>query len=118
LFEQVLFNLLDNAAKYSSEGTTIRILSWREGESVWLQVLDEGEGIPAADLERIFDKFHRAQKGDHVRAGTGLGLAISRGFVEALQGTITAANRTDRSGAAFTIRLPVPASTEKLGAAA
>jgi two-component system sensor histidine kinase KdpD len=118
LFEQVLFNLLDNAAKYSAEGTTIRILSWRDRESVWLQVLDEGEGIPAADLERIFDKFHRAQKGDHVRAGTGLGLAISRGFVEAMQGAITAANRTDRIGAVFTIRLPVPASSEKLGTAA
>ena len=49
-----------------------------------------------ADLEHIFDKFYRAQKGDQVRAGTGLGLAISRGFVEALHGTITAANRTDR----------------------
>ena len=118
LFEQVLFNLLDNAAKYSAEGTTIRILSWRDRESVWLQVLDEGEGIPTADLERIFNKFHRAQKGDHVRAGTGLGLAISRGFVEAMQGTITAANRTDRTGAAFTIRLPVPASGQKLGTAA
>ena len=51
-----------------------------------LQVLDEGDGIPADDLERIFDKFYRAQKGDQVRAGTGLGLAISRGFVEAMQG--------------------------------
>jgi two-component system sensor histidine kinase KdpD len=118
LFEQVLFNLLDNAAKYSPEGTTIRILSWHDSESVWLQILDEGEGIPAADLERIFDKFHRAQKGDHVRAGTGLGLAISRGFVEAMKGTITAANRIDRSGAVFTIRLPVPASTKKLDTAA
>jgi two-component system, OmpR family, sensor histidine kinase KdpD len=118
LFEQVLFNLLDNAAKYSPEGTTIRLVSGREGQSVWLQVLDEGEGIPPADLERIFDKFHRAQKGDHVRAGTGLGLAISRGFVEAMEGTITAANRTDRPGSVFTIRLPVPAETEKLGTAA
>ena len=52
----------------------------------------------AADLDHIFDKFYRAQKGDRVRAGTGLGLAISRGFVEAMQGTITAANRTDRAG--------------------
>jgi two-component system sensor histidine kinase KdpD len=118
LFEQVLFNLLDNAAKYSPEGTTIRIVGWRDNESVWLQILDEGEGIPAADLELIFDKFHRAQKGDHVRAGTGLGLAISRGFVEALRGTITAANRADRPGAVFTIRLPVPAATEKLDTAA
>ena len=60
------------------------------------------------DLERIFDKFYRAEKGDQVRAGTGLGLAISRGFVEAMGGTIAAANRTDRTGAVFTITLPVP----------
>jgi two-component system, OmpR family, sensor histidine kinase KdpD len=118
LFEQVLFNLLDNASKYSSAGTTIHIRSWREAQSVALQVLDEGVGIPPQDVERIFDKFYRAQKGDQVRAGTGLGLAISRGFVEALKGTITAANRTDRSGAVFTIRLPVPAVTQKLDTAA
>ena len=62
-----------------------------------LQILDEGEGIPPDDLERIFDKFHRVNKGDSVRPGTGLGLAISRGFVEAMHGTVAAANRTDRS---------------------
>jgi two-component system sensor histidine kinase KdpD len=118
LFEQVLFNLLDNASKYAPAETTIRIRSWREGQSVVLQVLDEGVGIPAEDVERIFDKFYRAQKGDQVRAGTGLGLAISRGFVEALKGTITAANRTDRPGAVFTVRLPVPAATQKLDTAA
>ena len=108
LFEQVLFNLLDNAAKYAPAETTIRIQGWRQQGSVKLQVLDEGDGIPAADLERIFEKFYRAQKADRVRAGTGLGLAISRGFVEALGGSISAANRSDRSGAAFSIELPVP----------
>ena len=118
LFEQVLFNVLDNASKYAAPGTTVHIRSWREAQSVVLQVLDEGVGIPADDVERIFDKFYRAQKGDQVRAGTGLGLAISRGFVEALKGTITAANRTDRTGAVFTIRLPVPAVTQKLDTAA
>ena len=118
LFEQVLFNILDNAAKYSAAATTIRIQSWREGDLVSLQILDEGEGIPNDDLEHIFDKFYRAQKGDQVRAGTGLGLAISRGFVEAMHGTITAANRTDRTGAGFTIRLPVPARIEQLDTAA
>jgi two-component system sensor histidine kinase KdpD len=112
LFEQVLFNLLDNAAKYAPAGTTIGIQGWHERDSVRLQVLDEGDGIPPDDLERIFDKFHRAQKGDQVRAGTGLGLSISRGFVEAMHGTITAANRTDRSGAVFTITLPITQSTE------
>jgi two-component system sensor histidine kinase KdpD len=109
LFEQVLFNLFDNAAKYAPAGTTIRIEGWQEQDQVKLQMLDEGNGIPATDLERIFEKFYRVHKGDHVRAGTGLGLAISRGFVEALGGSITAANRSDRRGAAFTMVLPIPA---------
>jgi two-component system sensor histidine kinase KdpD len=69
-------------------------------------------------LEHIFDKFYRARKADHVRAGTGLGLAIARGFVEAMRGTIVAANRADRTGAIFTITLPVPAASEKLDTAA
>jgi two-component system sensor histidine kinase KdpD len=118
LFEQVLFNVLDNAAKYAPAGTLIRVQGWRDGGAVCLAVADEGDGIPPGDLEHIFDKFYRVQKGDQVRAGTGLGLAISRGFVEALHGTITAANRTDRSGAVFTIRLPVPAASRKLDTAA
>jgi two-component system sensor histidine kinase KdpD len=118
LFEQVLFNLLDNAAKYSPDGTTIRIQGWRDQSAVFLQVLDEGHGIPPAELEQIFDKFYRVEKGDQVRAGTGLGLAISRGFVEAMHGSITAANRSDRRGAAFVIRLPVPPSAGQLDTAA
>ena len=83
-----------------------------------LQVMDEGSGIPPAELESVFDKFYRAQKGDHVRPGTGLGLAISRGFVEAMRGTITAGNRGDRSGAVMTIRLPIPAENKALDTAA
>jgi two-component system sensor histidine kinase KdpD len=118
LFEQVLFNLLDNAAKYSPPDTTISIRSIRERDAVMLQVADEGEGIPPTELESVFDKFYRVQKGDHVRPGTGLGLAISRGFVEAMHGRITAANRTDRKGAVITIRLPVPARAGLLDTAA
>jgi two-component system sensor histidine kinase KdpD len=118
LFEQALFNLLDNAAKYSPAGTTISIHGWRDQQFVCLQILDEGTGIPAQDLENVFDKFYRAQKGDHVRAGTGLGLAIARGFIESLHGTISAANRSDRRGAALTIRLPIPASAKTLDTAA
>ena len=106
LFEQVLFNILDNAAKYAPPETTVTILGSSEHDVVQLQVLDEGEGIPDEQLEPIFDKFHRVHKSDHVRAGTGLGLAISRGFIEAMQGTIGAGNRSDRRGAMFTISLP------------
>src|SRR5215471_3525352 len=118
LFEQVLFNLLDNAAKYSPPDTTISILSLRDKDSVSLQVADEGEGIPPGELESVFDKFYRVQKSDHVRPGTGLGLAISRGFIEAMHGKIFAANRTDRRGAVLTIRLPVPAAAKTLDTAA
>jgi len=107
LFEQVLFNLLDNAAKYAPVDTTISIRGWREAGAVCLQLTDEGDGIPAEDLEHIFDKFFRVQKGDRVRAGTGLGLAIARGFVEAMRGTIAASNRSDRSGAVFTLQMPL-----------
>jgi two-component system, OmpR family, sensor histidine kinase KdpD len=108
LFEQALFNLLDNAAKYAPPQTTVSIRGWRDKDFVTLQIIDEGEGIPRSELESVFDKFYRAQKGDHVRPGTGLGLAISRGFVEAMGGTIAADNRNDRSGAVLTIRLPIP----------
>jgi two-component system sensor histidine kinase KdpD len=72
--------------------------------------MDEGEGIPPADVERIFEKFYRSGGADRRRAGTGLGLAICRGFVEAMGGTIMARNRLDRLGAMFIITLPVSAS--------
>ena len=94
------------------------IQSWQEAENVKLQIVDEGSGIPPEELDRIFDKFHRAEKQDQVRAGTGLGLAISRGFVEAMGGSIAAANRADRLGAVFTITLPVPKPTVRLDTAA
>jgi two-component system, OmpR family, sensor histidine kinase KdpD len=106
LLEQALFNLLDNAAKYSPPGSLVRIAARRAGVDVAIEVSDEGPGIPAGDLDRIFDKFYRVKRQDRQRAGTGLGLAICRGFVAAMGGTITAANRSDRSGAIFTLRLP------------
>jgi two-component system sensor histidine kinase KdpD len=118
LFEQVLFNLLDNAASYAPAGTPITIRSARDGNQAVIEVMDEGEGIAEADLERVFDKFYRTMKADKVRAGTGLGLAISRGFVEAMHGTIVAANRATRSGAVFTIRLPIPEERAALDTAA
>jgi len=111
LMEQVLFNLLDNAAKYAPVGSCIKIHAMQNNGFVFLQILDEGEGVPEADREHIFDKFYRIQRADRQRAGTGLGLAICRGFIEAMHGTIEADNRVDRAGAVFTIKLPIPAST-------
>jgi two-component system sensor histidine kinase KdpD len=106
LLEQVLFNLVDNAAKYAPPGSLVRLAAQHDGDAVTLAVSDEGPGIPPADIERIFDKFYRVHRQDRQRAGTGLGLAICRGFVAAIGGTIDVINRRDRSGATFTIHLP------------
>ncbi len=106
LAEQALFNLLDNAGKYSPSGGRIEIDVKQAGESIEIVVRDEGPGIPTEALGRLFDKFYRADS-DRRRAGTGLGLAIAKGFVEALGGTIAARNRTDRSGAEFIVSYPL-----------
>jgi two-component system sensor histidine kinase KdpD len=106
LFEQVLYNLLDNSAKYSPPTSNVCVKGALTNTAVVLSIIDEGTGIPDDDLKRIFDKFYRATTGNFDHGGTGLGLAICRGLVEALGGTIRASNRTDRSGAIFTIKMP------------
>lgn len=105
LIEQVLVNLLDNACTYTPPGTRIRIRARERDGCCELTVSNDGPPIPAADLERIFDKFYRVP-GLSV-TGTGLGLPISRGLVEAHGGTLTAENRPV-GGVRFTIRLPMP----------
>jgi two-component system sensor histidine kinase KdpD len=107
LLGQVLFNLLDNAAKYGGDSGPISVFARRDGETVVVAVTDQGKGIPEADLERIFEKFVRRTKGDGRAAGTGLGLSIARGFVEAMGGTIRAESPAVRKrGTRFTVRLP------------
>jgi two-component system sensor histidine kinase KdpD len=108
LLEHALFNILDNAAKYTEAGLAIGVTARREGGTVVIDVTDEGNGIPAAELERIFDKFHRLPGAGPRHPGTGLGLAICRGFIDAMGGAITARNRHDRPGAIFTVSFPVP----------
>jgi two-component system sensor histidine kinase KdpD len=90
LLEQVLVNILDNAAKYAPEGSRISIAGSRAGANVVLKIADEGVGIPAADLPHVFDSFFRATRGDRVAPGTGLGLAIAKAFTEAMGGSIAA----------------------------
>jgi two-component system sensor histidine kinase KdpD len=107
LMEQVLFNILDNAAKYTPSGTEIRVKTSIEENSLVLRVLDEGSGIPSGEIKHLFEKFYRVETGSWKPAGTGLGLAICRGFVEAMGGTISARNREDRPGAVFTIEIPL-----------
>ena len=108
LFEHVLANLLDNAAKYTPPGAGIELVAQRHRFTITLEVRDRGAGIPAAELGKIFDLFHRVRQGDRSRAGTGLGLAIARGFMQAMGGSVRARNRpeADGTGAIFEIEFP------------
>jgi two-component system, OmpR family, sensor histidine kinase KdpD len=112
LLEQALFNVLDNAVKYSPTGGLVRVFSAREGQEVRVSVADEGVGIPPDDLPHVFDSFFRVHRGDRTAPGTGLGLAIARGLVEAMGGNIVAqspnpnAARGGLPGTVVTIRVP------------
>ncbi|WP_131115473.1 sensor histidine kinase [Lichenihabitans psoromatis] len=107
LLEQVLFNLLDNANKYSPAGTPTALSATRQTDEVVIAVEDQGRGIPPEGLVRIFEKFTRMHAGDGRPAGTGLGLAIAKGVVEAMGGTIVAQSpATHGVGTRIVIRLP------------
>lgn len=108
LVEQALFNILDNAAKFSGEGH-VRVVANAAGDDAEIVVTDDGPGIHAADIDRIFIKFQRSAQGDRTVAGTGLGLAISRGMIEAMGGTVHAETPPDGRGARIVIRLPMEA---------
>ncbi len=108
LIEQALVNLLDNAAKYSAEGTTIRVIAYRSDSSIHIEVIDQGIGIPPTELENVFDKFYRIRRSDRQSPGTGLGLSICRGFVEAHGGRIFArSSGINGQGAILTVILPL-----------
>ena len=104
LFEQVLFNLLDNAAKYTPAGSPLEIEVSRGAFGAQVSVMDRGNGIRPEDAERLFDKFVRGEQ--HGVAGAGLGLAICRGIVAAHGGLIHAEERPG-GGASFIIDLPL-----------
>ncbi len=103
---QVIYNLVDNAVKYSAIGGAVQVSLERVGELVVLTVADNGAGIPEADLPRIFERFYRVDKArSRAAGGTGLGLAIVSDTVKRRGGAVEAANRPG-GGAVFTVRWP------------
>jgi two-component system sensor histidine kinase KdpD len=105
LIEQVLVNLLENAAKHTGAGTPVTITARAEDDAVLVTVADRGPGIPEGEEERIFDKFHRLPAAS-AAGGVGLGLAICRGIIAAHGGRIWAERRPG-GGTAISIRLPL-----------
>ena len=103
---QIIYNLTDNAVKYSPPGSAVQVILDRTGEQVRLSVRDNGAGIPEEDLPRIFERFYRVDKArSRAAGGTGLGLSIVSDTVKRRGGTVVAANRPG-GGAVFTVCWP------------
>ncbi|MGE0434020.1 MAG: ATP-binding protein [Planctomycetota bacterium] len=106
LLEQAVLNLVDNAIKYSPTGGTITMRGVLDGDEIALSVIDQGPGIPAEHIPRLFERFYRVDKGrSRLVGGTGLGLAIVKHIVQAHGGRVEA-DSTPGVGSTFTIRLP------------
>ena len=102
---QVFANLLDNATRHSPPGGVVKLRAARSGDQVVLTVTDEGEGIPAAERERVFERFTRGERA--TGGGTGLGLAIARWVVQMHRGTIAVAGPEDAAGCHIRVVLPL-----------
>lgn len=109
--EQVLLNILGNAIKYTPDGGHIRIGAGTAGDTVWIEVWDDGIGIPEKDRERIFERFYRVDKArSRESGGTGLGLSIALEIVQRHHGTLSLA---PHEGPGTTVRLTLPISGPK-----
>jgi two-component system sensor histidine kinase ChvG len=103
---QVFSNLIDNAVSFSPDDGVVRVAIATVADQITITITDEGPGI-RGDITRIFQRFYTDRpEGEHFGDHSGLGLSISRQIIEAHKGTIEVRNRTDRSGAIFTITLP------------
>jgi two-component system sensor histidine kinase KdpD len=105
LVQQVLVNLLENAARHTPAGTPVEISAYQGNNSIFIEVADRGPGLPPGDPNRLFETFHRGDA-SQTGIGVGLGLAISRGIVQLHGGKISAANR-EGGGAVFRFSLPL-----------
>jgi two-component system, OmpR family, sensor histidine kinase KdpD len=104
LIEQVLINLLDNAVKYTPDGSPIEVAARADGDEVTVEIADRGSGLASGEEKLVFEKFYRGHSA--TARGAGLGLAICQGFVNAHGGRIWAENRPE-GGAAFRFTIPL-----------
>ena len=110
--DQVLANLLTNALRHTDAGGTVRVTATPAGGSVQIQVSDDGDGIAAEHLPRLFERFYRADSArDRAHGGSGIGLAIAKALVDAHHGRITATSAGVGTGATFTVELPSRATS-------
>ena len=104
--EQVMLNILSNAVKYTPDGGHIRVTAGDAGDKVWMEVADDGIGIPKKDRSRIFERFYRVDKArSRESGGTGLGLSIAMEIVQRHNGSLSI---VDREGPGTTVRLELP----------
>lgn len=112
---RILDNLIDNAVRFSAPGGEVRFRAWEETGRTWLQVEDDGVGIPQKELPYVFERFYQAGGADDPhRRGTGLGLSIVAGLVAEMGGAVRAFSHEGRPGSRFLVELPTlaPASAE------
>jgi two-component system sensor histidine kinase KdpD len=114
LIEQVLINLLENAAKYSPKGSPLELSATHEDNAVVVEVADRGPGVPTEHLDQIFEKFYRLPR-ERQGGGAGLGLAICRGIIETHGGMIWAEPRKG-GGSAFRFTIPIEGTPPSMAA--
>ena len=106
LLEQAVVNLLDNAVKYSADGTTVRVTAVPDGDEVVIAVSDEGQGVSREHLPRLFERFYRVDKArSRDLGGTGLGLSIVKHVTQVHGGRVSVDSVVGR-GSTFRIHLP------------
>ncbi len=109
--EQIVSNLLDNAVKFTASGKTIAVRVFREGNDAVLSVVDEGEGMPAALVDRVFDVFVQGdQDAGRTKGGIGVGLTLVKRLAELQGGSVRASSSGIGRGATLTVRLPATVS--------
>ncbi len=107
LVEQALYNILENAVRFSPIEAPVRITSGQRQGRCWIEIEDQGPGIPESQREQVFDMFYVVSEGDQRKQNTGMGLAICRGMINAHGGTVRVMDGTGHQGSRFVVELPI-----------